>query len=256
MRVETRTENLLEISYQPSNKNYDFILPIVANLCLRRTYFKANETLCKLKEELFKGNLETNTEEGIEELRKIFFSYDGFKNGCFYLYSKLLGINITLPTIEACIEADRREKKLSFILKESDIDPKLHQITYNEDRNDFSVTYSCFVSFYEKYKEKLEEKYSTKYFYDIGTREFNNEIWSLAKILRDSISHSEILGTPHPFDYLINILKENVDLHLFEKKIDLSNWVGKSVNQVVNSIDLIILMIAMEEELERENIIL
>lgn len=169
------------------------------------------------------------------------------------------------------ISINNRHFIISSILDEAFIIPDLEALMFKENCNFFiektnttkdedysessdlkSLASYIFISFYETNKNKIIDKIRTNHFIDRKTSSINNIIWGLAKIIRDNLAH-DIPFTDDSGSGTFKILK-NHSIDFLGKQISISNFELKKVDEIFNSIDLIILMYLMEQEISQNNL--
>lgn len=188
-----------------------------------------NATICDLtSEEFFKTVNRLNYEVEIGNHNK------------YIVKSLLLNKAVIIPQLPALLD---KENSIFFI-----------KILEKEITRDYSETTDLkllisylFINFYERNIEIIKRKINKKYFIEIKTSSVNNIIWGLAKIIRDNLAHN-LSFTDDSGSETFKVLK-NHTINFLGKNIPISSFESKKVDEIFNSIDLIIFMYLMEQEI-------
>lgn len=233
-----------KIFFKKNNLTYEsfklIMFQISSNLILSKLFGYKNKIDYTLE-----SNISSNQDNKLfENINSLKYKLDISINNRHFIMSSLLDEAFIIPDLEALMF---KENYNFFIEKTNTVNDK----DYSESNDLKSLASYIFISFYETNRNKIINKIGTNYFVDIKTGSINNIIWGLAKIIRDNLAH-DVPFTDGSGNEIFKILK-NHSIDFLGKQISISNFELKKVGEIFNSIDLIILMYLMEQEITQNN---
>ncbi len=238
-----------EIEILPEARVYDYIVQV-----LIYHYFKFSHSYIQ---EISKGNLRTNCKSQLG-LKRCDITWNIVNMICDDKHFKGIVLdNILFIPGENYYEL--LMKKISFKLKLINSKNKNNPIRLvdeisNIDRN---AIYYPFIAFYEKYREDMQTKINNENFYDFSIKETNSGAWTLAQVIRNSISHEGEIKYINDYKYKLvyNLNLNSVSistLNFFKNILFDEDKNNKKISEYFGSLELILLMIEMENELDNE----
>lgn len=162
--------------------------------------------------------------------------------------SNIIGKRIAFPSLSALTKS----KKYIYIFSVLNDNQKYFEYRgIYRYQDELEIISSIFLMFYEIYKEKMLKKYQREYefFIDKKKHKINNIYWGLAKIIRDCIAHNQSFE-PSAGNGTFKII-ENEEITFFGVKKKISDFKNKKVKEVFTSIDFMIILYYLEQELEK-----
>lgn len=162
--------------------------------------------------------------------------------------SNIIGKRIAFPSLSALTKS----KKYIYIFSVLNDNQKYFEYRgIYRYQDELEIISSIFLMFYEIYKKKMLKKYQREYkfFIDKKKHKINNIYWGLAKIIRDCIAHNQSFN-PSAGNGTFKII-ENEEITFFGVKKKISDFKNKKVKEVFTSIDFMIILYYLEQELEK-----
>lgn len=229
-----------KIFFEKNNLTYEsfklIMFQISSNLILSKYFNYKNKISNTLKSDICFNH----SDELFESINLLQYKLNISINNRHFIMSSILNEAFIIPDLETLMF---KEDYTFYIEKTNTVNDE----NYSESNDLKSLVSYIFISFYETNKNKIIDKIGTNFFIDKKTGSVNNIIWGLAKIIRDNLAHN-LSFTDDSGSQTFKVLK-NYSIDFLGKVIPISNFELKKVNEIFNSIDLIIFMYLMEQEI-------
>lgn len=244
-------DNNILFKIKPKDLIYSSCKEFMNIVYLYRSNIILNEFREKISEEVNIINNDKISFDREEFFRRInsltidFFHKDEF---VIAINSNIIGKRIAFPSLSALTKSKEYIYMFS-VLNDNQKYFEYRRIYRYQD--ELEIISSIFLMFYEIYKEKMLKKYQREYkfFIDKEKHKINNIYWGLAKIIRDCIAHNQSF-TPYAGNRTFKII-ENEEIDFFGVKKKISDFKNKKVKEVFTSIDFMIILYYLEQELEK-----
>lgn len=205
---------------------------------------KFKENISKEIELLINEDTPVDGDKLFEKINHLNLKYFYSEDCDIVIESNLIKQRVFLPTLSAL----KKSRTYKYIFRSENNKEDFNYRGIYEYQDELDIIANIFLMFYENNKNKMSKKCPNNYFIDIKNGKINNIYWGLAKVIRDCIAHDQEF-TSSSGNNTFGII-ENEEVEFFGVKKKILDFKGQKVKDIFTSIDFMIILYYLEQELK------